>query len=97
MNRAAAVLEGGGIRNEGVFTVSRVLGFVYRYSLHITSFLSMLCVIALLGGVATLKCAAAAKSCEVPFGKLAAGRPPLSSAAERCGASIRRISDVVQS
>jgi hypothetical protein len=78
--------------------VSRVIGFVYSYTFYVTSFLSLLSIIAFLGGVATLKCAAAGSRCTVPFGKVAAGRPdPLSPAAERCGASIGRVGLVIRS
>jgi len=77
--------------------VSRVIGFVYYYTFHVTSLLSLLTILAFLGGIATLKCANSGNRCDVPFGKLASGRQPLSTAAERCGASISRVSFVIQS
>ena len=77
--------------------MTRVIGFVYSYTFYVTSFLSLLSVIVLLGGIATLKCATAGDRCDVPFGRLAAGQKPVSVAAERCGASITRVNLVIQS
>ena len=75
----------------------RVIGFVYAYTFYVTSFLSLLSIIVLLGGIAALKCATMGDRCDVPFGRLAAGRPNVSTAAERCGSSITRVSLVIQS
>jgi len=77
--------------------VSRVIGFVYSYAFYVTSFLSLLSILALLGGLAALRCATMGNRCDMPFGKVAAGRPAMSTAAERCGTSIGRVSFVVQS
>ena len=57
--------------------MSRVIGFVYAYSFYVTSFLSLLSLVMLFGGIAALKCAAAERHCTVPFGKLAAARQPI--------------------
>ena len=78
--------------------MSRVIGFVYAYSFYVTSFLSLLSMVVLFGGIAALKCAAAERHCTVPFGKLAAARQPVLMAGMRggpCGTRVTRASLIV--